>query len=147
MKPLDTSIDLSGLEPSFMRKETKLFEGVKKNKIITHDFKFEELKDKIGTFIIEFQGNGKQSRVIIKKGSLTLIHKTTKGGHIAYLIDEQRKICQSDDGKTGVLVDNKFYKTDIEKNGAIFIPYTKDLSSKTQQVIMISNGFAQLSQF
>lgn len=54
MKPLDTSIDLSGLEPSFMKKETKLFEGIKKNKIITHNFIFDELKDKIGTFIIEF---------------------------------------------------------------------------------------------
>lgn len=54
MKPLDTSIDLQGLEPSFMRTETEIFKGVKKNKIITHEFLFDELAGKIGTFIIEF---------------------------------------------------------------------------------------------
>ena len=63
-------------------------------------------------------------RAIIKKGSLTLIHRTAVGGHITYIIDEQRKIWKSDDGKTGVLVDDKFYPTDVSKNGAIFIPYT-----------------------
>lgn len=125
MKPLDTSIDLQGLEPSYMRKETEIFKNVKKNKIITHEFTFDELAGKIGTFIIEFQGNGKLGRAIIKKGSLTLIHRTHMGGHIAYIIDEDRKICKSDDGKTGVLIDDKFYGTDVTKNGAIFIPYTK----------------------
>lgn len=54
MKPLDTSIDLQGLEPSFMKKETEMFKGVKKNKIITHEFTFDELTGKIGIFIIEF---------------------------------------------------------------------------------------------
>jgi hypothetical protein len=54
MKPLDTSIDLQGLEPSFMKKETEIFKGVKKNKIITHEFSFDELKGKVGVFIIEF---------------------------------------------------------------------------------------------
>lgn len=124
MKLLDTSIDLQGLEPSFMRKETEIFKDIKKNKIITHEFAFDELIGKVGTFIIEFQGNGKLSRVVIKKGSLTLIHKATKGGHMAYIIDENRAICKSDDGKTGVLLDDKFYPTNMEKNGAIFIPFT-----------------------
>jgi hypothetical protein len=53
-KPIDTSIDLYGLEPSFMRKETEIFKGVKKNKIIDHEFTFDELAGKIGLFIIEF---------------------------------------------------------------------------------------------
>lgn len=54
MKPLDTSIDLQGLEPSFMKTETEIFKGIKKNKVITHTFEFDELQNKIGTFIIEF---------------------------------------------------------------------------------------------
>ena len=54
MKPLDTSVDLQGLEPSFMRTETEIFKNIKKNKIITHEFTFDELAGKIGTFIIEF---------------------------------------------------------------------------------------------
>lgn len=70
-----------------MKKETEIFKDVKKNKIITHEFTFDELAGKVGVFIIEFQGNGKMSRVIIKKGSLTLIHKLVKGGHLAYMVD------------------------------------------------------------
>ena len=61
---------------------------------------------------------------------MTLIHTTTKGGHIAYIIDEKRNICQSNDGKTGVLIDNKFYPTDVDKKGAIFIPYTNETYDK-----------------
>ena len=124
-----------------MRKETEMFKGVKKNKIITQEFTFDELKGKVGVFIIEFFGNGKLGRVIIKKGSLTLIHKTAKGGHIAFIIDEDRNICKSDDGKTGVLIGDQFFETDVNKNGAIFIPYTES-ESEYKDVIIISNGFA-----
>lgn len=57
------------------------------------NFEFEELKDKIGLFIIEFSGNGYMSRAVIKKGSLSLVHKATSSGHMAYIIDADRKIC------------------------------------------------------
>lgn len=105
------------------------------------------MQGKVGTFIIEFQGNGKLIRVVIKKGSLTLIHRAANGGHIAYIIDEKRDICMSNDGKTGVIVDDKFYATNTEKNGAIFIPYTKDNKDKEQKLIMITPGFSQMGQF
>ena len=98
-----------------------MFKSIPKNKIQTQEFKFDELKGKVGLFIIEFQGNGKMSRVIVKKGSLSLIHRSTAAGHIGYIIDADRKICKSD--RTGVWIDKKFYKCDPEKNGSIFIPY------------------------
>ena len=52
-KPINTAIDLQGLEPSFIKKETEIFKGVKKNKIITHEITFDELMGKVGVFIIE----------------------------------------------------------------------------------------------
>ncbi len=54
MQPFDSSIDLHGLEPSFMKVERDKFKNVKKNKILTEVFEFEELKGKVGLFIIEF---------------------------------------------------------------------------------------------
>ena len=51
---IDTSVELQGLEPSFMRKETDMFKIDKKSKIIWHEFEFNELKGKVGIFIIEF---------------------------------------------------------------------------------------------
>jgi hypothetical protein len=100
-----------------------MFKGVPKNKIKETTFTFDELKGKVGLFIIEMSGNGKQSRAVIKKGSLSLIHKSTAAGHVGYIIDHDRKICKSE--KTGLWIEKKFYPSDLKKNGAIFIPYGK----------------------
>ena len=42
------------MEPSFIRKEREKFRNVKKNKILSEEVVLDELKGKIGTFIIEF---------------------------------------------------------------------------------------------
>jgi len=107
--------------PSIQRREKEIFKDIPKNKIQTHEFAFEELKDKVGLFIIECEGNGKTSRAVIKKGSLHLVHRSTAAGHFAYIIDADGKICKSD--RTGVWIDKKFHQCDVEKNGQIFIPY------------------------
>jgi hypothetical protein len=74
-----------------------------------------------------------------------LIHHSTIGGHQAFLIDADRKICTGEG--TGVWIDKKFYPANAEKNGAIFIPYTKGSSDQAIKLIMIHNGFAQLGDF
>ena len=107
--------------PSIQRTEKEIFKDIPKNKIHTHEFTFEELKDKVGLFIIQCEGNGKTCRAVVKKGSLSLIHRSTAAGHVAYIIDADRKICKSD--RTGVWIDKKFHQCDPEKNGQIFIPY------------------------
>jgi len=99
---------------------------------------FDELKGKVGLFIIEFLGNGQMSRAVIKKGSLSLVHQSSPAGHIAYIIDANRNICVSD--KTGVWIDKKFYPSNKDKNGQIFIPYAK--SQHETKVIMIHEDFA-----
>jgi hypothetical protein len=83
------------------------------------------------------------SRAVVKKGSLTLIHRSTASGHLAYMIDQDRKICKSE--KTGIWIKKKFYKCDPEKNGAIFIPYSQ--SEEAHSIIMIHEDFAQLGSF
>lgn len=81
------------------------------------------------------------SRAIIKKGSLSLIHKPTIAGHLAYILDDNKNICCGP--KTGVWFQNQYYEA--KENGKIFIPYGK---TKVQdKVIMINNEFAQLAEF
>jgi hypothetical protein len=87
LQPFDTSINLHGMVPSILRTERESLKDISKNKIITQEYRFDELKDKVGLFIIELQGNGKMSRAIIKKGSLSLVHQSTSAGHLAYIID------------------------------------------------------------
>ena len=43
----------------------------------------------MGLFIIELQGNGVVSRAVVKKGSLTFIHRCTTAGHVGYIIDDE----------------------------------------------------------
>ena len=114
-----------------------------KNKILAKKFTFEELRGKVGLFIIEMQGNGKMSRAVVKKGSLSLIHKSTPAGHLAYIIDADRKICKSE--RTGVWIKKKFYQCDLDKNGSIFIPYGQTVENT--KIIMIHEDFAQLGEF
>ena len=112
MKPFDTSINLHGMVPSIERKERDIFKNIPKNKIVSETFEFNELRGKVGLFIIEMQGNGKMSRAVVKKGSLSLIHRSTPAGHVGYIIDADRKICKSE--RTGVWLKNKFYQANTE---------------------------------
>lgn len=83
------------------------------------------------------------SRAVIKKGSLSLVHKSTAAGHIAYIIDANRQICKS--ANTGVWIDKKFYPAKNDQGGTIFIPYAKrEIETK---VIMIDQDFAQMGGF
>ena len=143
LKPFPNDIDLQGMVPSIQRTEKGIFKGVPKNKIITHEFKFDELKDKVGLFIIEFEGNGKMSRAVIKKGSLSFIHRPTAAGHAGFIIDDERNVCKSE--KTGVWFENKLYKCDLQQNGSIFIPYGS--ATRNSNIVLIHNDFAQMSSF
>lgn len=87
MKPFDTTIDLHGMVPSYEKILTKEFEGIGKNKVTDVTLTLDELKGKVGTFIVELFGNGIKSRAVIKKGSLTLVYRSTESGHIAYILD------------------------------------------------------------
>lgn len=87
-------------------------------------------------------GNGYSARAVIKKGSLSLVHRSTIAGHLAYVLDETKSVCKGD--RTGVWFDSKYYPAD-QATGRIFIPYSKlELS---QKIIMINGDFAQLGEF
>lgn len=48
------------------------------------------------------QGNGQNSRAIVKKGSLSFIHRETEAGHIGHIIDNDKNIVMSEN--TGVWI-------------------------------------------
>lgn len=142
MMPFDTSIDLHGMVPNIEKVLTDEFKGVPTNKITEVTITLDELKGQVGTYVIELFGNGIKSRAVVKKGSLTLVHRSTEAGHIGYILDEQKQICNSDN--TGVWLNNEFFPCD-RSNGAIFIPYQR--YQENMKVIMIHENFAQLTDF
>ncbi len=111
------------------------------NKRYTETFNFPELSDRVGLFIVEFIGNGLSARAVIKKGSLSMIHKPTVAGHLAYVLDENKKICLGDEKEsTGIYFDGAFYPAKPDRAGKIFIPYGK--SNLNAKAILINKGFA-----
>lgn len=138
--PFNTGVNLDGLDASESLNFT--YDDYGPNMRHREEFKLPQLTNKIGLFIVEMIGNGVSARAVIKKGSLSLVHRSTVAGHLAYILDAKKNICASD--KTGVWFDQKYYPAD-QTSGRIFIPYGKtDLNSK---IIMIHGDFAQLGDF
>ena len=73
-------------------------------------YDFPTLKDTLGMFVVEFIGNGKSSRAVIKKGTLNFVHHPTAAGHFCYILDQKRNICKG--AKCGIWLDTQFYAAD-----------------------------------
>lgn len=134
LKPFDTTVNLDGLEAA----ETFSHNYSQEPNILHREtFKFANLKDKVGLFIVEMMGNGVSARSVIKKGSLSMVQRSTIAGHQIYLLDQNKQVCAGE--KTGVWFDSKYYPCDKDQ-GRIFIPYSKVQTSRS--IIMIHNDFA-----
>lgn len=96
------NVNLDGMIASIER-QVETFKDKPSTKKFVEHFDFPELKNRVGLFIVEFIGNGMSARAVIKKGSLSLVCVDyTIGGHLCYILDEQRKIVASKNNGTGV---------------------------------------------
>jgi len=95
---------------------------------------------KRGVFIIELIGGGLSTRVMIRKGSLTLIKQSLKGIMKFYVVNEKKEICKEN---VSLLFDDQIYKADTT-DGKILIPMGKSIE-KSQQVIIIHNDFSSIA--
>ncbi|OMJ83080.1 hypothetical protein SteCoe_16060 [Stentor coeruleus] len=103
-------------------------------------FEFPQLSSKeTGIFIIEFFGNGKHSRVLIKKGSLRYVTKPTASGHVIYILNEDNELCKN----AGVYLDSRYYEAKGQ-DGRIDIPFAE--TAKTKTLILCNEDQAELVQ-
>lgn len=116
-------IDLDGLvanqEIWFYYNQTQLIKH-------REEFNFESLKNQRGTYIIDFIGNGKQTRALINLGQLRYVEKLNEIGHEIYIFDEYNQACN--DTKSGIYIDNQFYSAN--QNGFSLIPYAYEQRNK-----------------
>jgi hypothetical protein len=135
LQPFRTDVNLDGLISS----DEKIYEFKETpQKKFRYDIEFPELDNKVGLFVIELISNGYSSRAVIKKGSLSLITKSTIAGQYCYILDENREICTGD--RTGMWYNNQYFTSDPAKGGRILIPYERSQSSN--KAILLHNGFA-----
>jgi hypothetical protein len=134
-KEPDTSINLDGLSPTH-------------EKIITYDappflrslktISVPEINDR-GIFVVEFIGNGKSSRALIRKGNLFFVEQIGAAGHEFKVFNEQNQRIPD----AVIKFDGYEYKAD--KQGVIIIPFSTN--PKYQSVIIQNKNFCSLSGF
>src|SRR5262249_48790298 len=83
----DTSIDLDGLVAAVERTHEY---GEPALRRVRRTFRFDELKGP-GTYVIEFIGNGRSSRALVKKGTLRCLERQSAAGHAFTVLDEQNR--------------------------------------------------------
>ena len=126
-RPVNTDIDLDGLVPNWEQRHT--YRELPQRRV-RRRFEFPELKEP-GVYVIDFIGNGKQSRVVLRKGRLELVTRTTPAGQRVTILDENREPVP---GAT-LWLGGRVFRPD--EQGSIVIPF----SSKPSTVpVVLSNG-------
>ena len=85
---VNTGLDLDGLTANLEQKREFKDAPILRTK---QTFSFPELNGKRGVWIIEFIGNGKASRALIRKGGLRTIVRQTSAGTAVTVLDEKLK--------------------------------------------------------
>lgn len=104
---------------------------------VKRNFKFPQLAGKRGVWIVDFIGNGKSSRALIRKGQLHCLNRPSSAGTVITILDE----LLSPLPKATALVSGQEFKAN--EHGEIILPFSNHAGS--QPVIVTDGaGFAQL---
>jgi hypothetical protein len=134
-KEIDAGIDLDGL----VANEERTFEyGEPSLRRVRRKFELPALRD-VGTYVVEFIGNGTASRALIRKGTLKLVERSGAAGQELIVLDE-RGVVQE---KAAVHVDGRRYGADAQ--GRVRVPFTS--SEATKNVVLESGTRAALASF
>jgi len=132
---IDTSINLDGLvaneELSFKYDDSPL-------RRVRRHFEFPALK-KQGVYVIDFIGNGKSSRALIRKGRLNFVVQTTSAGHLFTILNEKNQPALN---ASLWLAGHEYLPG---KDGRIAAPFSTQPG--VQKVVLCSGDFCSLAQF
>jgi len=134
-RDVNTDINLDGLvaneEKVHKYKEVDL-------RRVRRTFKFPALT-KRGVYVVDFIGNGKSSRALIRKGQLRFHVRNSIAGHVFTVYDDAHKKVPT----AAIWLAGHKYTAD--EDGEITIPYTN--KPTTQSIILTDGAFAQRTSF
>ncbi len=135
LREVDTAINLDGLVANEETTETYQEEPLRR---VRRHFEFPSLK-KPGTYVVDFIGNGKSSRVLVRKGTLRHLVRSTAAGHEFTVLDENnRKLTDATIWLAG-------HEYTPDKDGTITTPFS---NRPGRQPIILSHGdFHRLDHF
>jgi hypothetical protein len=134
-KPVDIQINLDGLVPNYEKEEQ--YNEIPLRRVL-RSFEFPQIK-KRGVYIVEFIGNGRISRALIRKGELRVQERISTAGHIFRVLDEMNRQIE----KAEIYLAGHLYEADAE--GEIVVPFTRDPGYRS--IVVRQGDFAWLDHF
>ena len=135
LQPVNTDINLDGLVAN--REDTHKYTTPSLRRVSRH-FNFPGL-EKPGVYVIDFIGNGKSSRVVIRKGQTRFISRVTPAGHAFQVFDESNELVKD---ATLWLGGTEY---DANEDGLILVPFSNQPGRRP--LILTRNGFSTLHHF
>jgi len=105
---------------------------------VKRTFQFPEISEK-GVYVVDFIGNGKSSRALIRKGHLEFISKTTAAGELFAVLDENKQHVED----ATIWLGGKNYTADDD--GFILVPFSTQPGNRP--LILNHDGFSVLTTF
>jgi hypothetical protein len=134
-KEIDTSVNLDGLvaneEFTFKYEESPL-------RRVRRHFEFPTLK-KQGVYVIDFIGNGKSSRAVVRKGRLNFLVQNTAAGHLFTILNEKNEALPT----ASLWLAGHEYKAD--KEGRLVVPFSTQPG--VQKIVICNGEFCSLAEF
>jgi len=134
-RKVDTAIGLDGLAANYEQTHTYKEPALRR---VKHNFRFPELKS-AGVYVIDFIGNGKSSRAVVRKGELNFVVETTPGGHLFRIYDENQELRKN----ASLWLNGHEFTAD--KNGEILTPFSAN--NGRQPIILRDGERTTLTQF
>jgi len=134
-KEVDTDINLDGLVPN--EEQVVTYNDPPLRRVLRH-FEFPTL-NRPGVFVVDFIGNGRSSRALIRKGQLRLVTRTSAAGQVLTVLDERNEIVKD---ATAWIAGHE-YKP--QEGGTIVVPFSTEPGQ--QPVVLMRGDFASLQQF
>jgi hypothetical protein len=132
---VDTDINLDGLVANWQKTYEYDEPALRR---VRRTFAFDELAGR-GTYVIDFIGNGRSSRALVRKGRLRFGVCDDSAGHRFTILDQSnRKLVDA-----ALYVQGHRYEPD--EDGQITVPYTNQPGRR--KVILVHEDFASLDQF
>ena len=134
LRPVGIDVNLDGLVAN--QEQTFKYEQPPLRRVRRH-FEFPALNRR-GVYVIDFIGNGKSSRALVRKGRLRYLARTGVAGQVLTVFDEQDRL----QPKATLWMSGRLYTPD--KDGTIALPFSNNPGR--QPVVLALDGFSSLDE-
>lgn len=134
-REVDTDINLDGLVPN--SEQTHHYTEPPLRRVRRH-FEFPTLNSR-GVYVIDFIGNGRSSRALVRKGKLHSLVRGSIAGQVFTVLDEKNQHVK----KASLWLRGHEYTAD--KDGRIAVPFSNQPGA--QAIVLCDGGFCSLDHF